>query len=136
VYFKKNDVISKKPPYIHKSNGYSSKTSNSNTNTTTEDTSNANAKKLVKLPPRNDKDESLCFNCSKYDYVSRYCLKPKKPKCRKCGKCGHEVSTCTANTVNKDSSLVSLISLTQNKVNEKYFFYALINTTAFRNRHT
>lgn len=126
-YFKKNDVITKKPPYIHKSDGYSSKTSNSHTNTTTEDTSNANAKKFIKLPLRNEKNEPLCFNCSKYGHVSRYCLKPKKPKCTKCGKFGHEVSTCTTNPVNKDSPLVSLTSLTPNKVNEKYFFDALVN---------
>lgn len=126
-YFKKNDVIIKKPLYTHKSDEYNSKTRNLHTNTTTEDTSNANAKKFVKLPPRNDKDEPLCFNCSKYGHVSRYCLKPKKPKCTKCGKFGHEVSTCDTNTVKTDSSLVSLISLTPNKVNEKYFFDALVN---------
>lgn len=79
------------------------------------------------MPLRNDKDEPLCFNCSKYGHVSKYCLKPKKPKCTKCGKFGHEASIYTTNNVINDSSVVSLISLTPNKLNEKYFSDALVD---------
>lgn len=94
--------------------------SSSQINVTTEDrASSINAKQFVKLPPRNDKDESLCLNCSKYGHVSRYYLKSKKPKYTQCGKFGHEISTCTAKyIVTNDSSVVLMIRLTPNRVFE------------------
>jgi len=83
-YFKKNDLIASKPQHSskEKSDSCNLKTNSSQMNPTIENTADrVNVKKFPKLPPQDDKDEPLCFNCSKYGHVSRYCLRPKKPKC-------------------------------------------------------
>lgn len=86
--------------------------------TATENTINIKAKKFINLPSRNDKNESLCFNCFTYGHASRYCTKPKNPKCTRFGKFGHEVGSCS-NTKENATLVVSLVSLTPNK---KIFF--------------
>lgn len=95
-YFKKDTLVHKKAQRsnTNETSYVKSSTVNPLTFTTSKDT---NIKKFVKLPARNDKDEPLCFNCSTYGHVSRYCLKPKKTKCTKCGKYGHEENNCVAN---------------------------------------
>ncbi|XP_022178902.1 uncharacterized protein LOC111039625 [Myzus persicae] len=104
-YFKKDNDTSKKLQRlsINEVNHVKSSTVNPPMGTIKD----ANNKRFVKLPPRNDKDEPLCFNCSTYGDVSRYFQKPKKMKCTKCGKFGHEEKTCVTNT-----PVVSLILTT------------------------
>jgi len=120
-YFKKD-----KPqrPNTNEVSHVTSSTTKSQMPTASKDT---NRKTFTKLPPRNDKDEPLCFNCSTYGHVSRYCTKPKKAKCEKCGKYGHEKNACFTNT-----QVVSLVSSTPNTINEKYFFDVLVNEKPVR----
>lgn len=91
-YFKKDNDISKKlqRTSINEVKHAKFSTVNSPTLPTSKDVGN---KRFVKLPPCNEKDKPLCFNCSVYEHVSRYCSKPKKKtKCMKCGKFGQEKS--------------------------------------------
>lgn len=124
-YFKKDNINStnRKPQHLHKNELVNFKSIGVDPITVSE--SAVSNKKFIKLPPRNDKNEPLCYNCFTYGHVSKYCRKPKREKCTRCGKYGHAGESCTVNM--SDKPVVSLVSLSPNMINEKYFFDAIVD---------
>lgn len=58
--------------------------------------------------------KTRCFNCSKFDHMSKECKAPKREKgiCFKCGEKGHLIGECTSAT-KVELSQVNSVNVTE-----------------------